>query len=134
MLQELLANDKDTSRRPTEAHMSPSKPQHPHSNGFSSDSSPSRNSNFLPHYRYHGLAETQTQSQLYDEDEAIHEGSQKENIGTAERNKDLGPLPILRPPSPHSSSPKNPPRRITPVDSRLTNKVRLGYCNHQMYG
>jgi hypothetical protein len=134
MLQELLANDKDknANQKPTEVHGSTSKPQATHSNGFSSDSSPSRKS--PPHYRLHGLASTQTQSQLYEKDEAIDEGSQKENIGAEERNKDLGqsnPLPIFRPPSPHAPPPKAAPSKVPHVDSRngflSTNKVRLVY-------
>lgn len=131
MLQELLANenDKDVNWKPTEVHDLASKPQAT-SNGFSSDSSPSRNS--LPHYRLHGLASTQTQSQLYEEDEAIHEGSQKENIGASERSKDLGQSnPIFRPPSPHAPlPPRNVPTKVPHVGSRngflSTNKVRPG--------
>ena len=138
MLQELLANDKnkDANWKPTGIHDSASRPQATHSNEFSFDSSPSRNS--LPRYCLHGLASTQTQSQPYEEDEAIHEGSQKENIGATERNKDLGhsnPSPIFRPPSPHA-----PPRNVSSkgphVDSRSgllsTTKVELVYCSHQM--
>jgi hypothetical protein len=140
MLQEMLANDKDATWQPTEAHDSTFKPQATHSNGFSSDSSPSRNSNSLPRYHFYGLASTQTQSQLHEEDVAIHEGSQKENIGAAERNKDSGQsnsLPIFRPPSPHAPPPRNAPSKTLHVDSRngslSTNKVRLG-CSHQTYG
>jgi hypothetical protein len=133
MLQEMLANDNDATCQPTETHDSAFKP---HSNGFSSDSSPSRNSNSLPQYHFYGLASTQTQSQLHDEDVAIHEGSQKENVGAAERNKDLG-QPVFRPPSPHAASPKKGPSRTLHVDSRngslSTNKVRLS-CGHQTYG
>jgi hypothetical protein len=122
MLQELLANDKDK-----DANWKPTEANDTHSNGFSSDSSPSRNS--LPYYRLHGLASTQTQSQLYEEDEAIHEGSQKENIGAAERNKDLGqsnPLPVFRPPSPHATPSRNAPTKLDNRSGFLsTNKVRL---------
>lgn len=137
MLQELLENDKDTSWKPTEANEPISKAQTTHSNGFSSDSSPSsRNSNFLPHYRFHGLAETQTQSHPYDEDEAMYEGSQKENIGAVERNKDSGQS--FRPPSPHAASPRNAPGKVAHVDNRngflSTNKVRLRYCSRRIYG
>ena len=129
MLQELLANDKDKDAnwKPTEANDTASKPAATHSNGFSSDSSPSRNS--LPHYHLHGLASTQTQSQLYEEDEAILEGSQKENIGAAERNKDLGqsnPLPVFRPPSPHATPSRNAPTKLDNRSGFLsTNKVRV---------
>ena len=130
MLQEVLANDKDSTWQSTEAHDLAFKPQATHSNEFSSDSSPSRNSNPLPHYHFYGLASTQTQSQLHEEDVAIHEGSQKENIGAAERNNDLG-QPIFRPPSP--PSPRNAPSKTLHVDSRngshSKNKVRLG-CSH----
>jgi hypothetical protein len=133
MLQEMLANDKDATWQPTEAHDSAFKP---HSNGFSSDSSPSRNSNSLPQYHFYGLASTQTQTQLHEEDAAIHEGSQKENIGAAECNKDLG-QPIFRLPSPHAASPRNAPSKTLHVDSRndslSTNKVRLS-CSNQKYG
>jgi hypothetical protein len=133
MLQELLANDKDASWKHTEAHESASKP-HPNADSIHS----SRNPSSLPHYHFHGLAATQTQSQPYEEDEAIHEGSQKENIGAAERNKDLSnPLPIFRPPSPHASSTRNAPGKATHVDSRIgflsTNKVRSGYFSHRIY-
>lgn len=130
MLQEMLANDKDATWQPTQTHDSAFKP---HSNGFSSDSS---HSNSLPQYHFYGLASTQTQSQLHDEVVAMHEGSQKENIGAAEGKKDLG-LPIFRPPSPRTASPKNAPSKTLHVDSRngslSTNKVRLN-CNHQTYG
>ena len=133
MLQEMLANDKDATWQPTEAHDSAFKP---HSNGFSTDSSPSRNSNSLPQYHFYGLASTQTQSQLHEEDVAIHEGSQKENIGAAEHSKDLG-QPVFRPPSPHAASPRNAPGKTLHVDSRngslSSNKVRLSYCQ-QAYG
>ena len=137
MLQEMLANDKDATWKPTEAHGSAFKPQATHSNGFPSDSSPSRNSNPSPHYHFYGLASTQTQSQPYQEDEAILEGSQKENIGASERNKDLGQSNPLRPPSPHLPPSRNAPSKTLHVDSRngslSTNKVGLG-CSHQMYG
>lgn len=133
MLQEMLANDKDATWQPTEDHDSAYKPQATHSNGFSSDSSPSRNSNSSPHYHFYGLATTQTQSQLYRDDEAILEGSQKENIGAAECNKDLGQSNALRPPSPHAPSPRNAPSKTLHVDGRngslSTNKVGLG-CGH----
>jgi hypothetical protein len=134
MLQEMLANDKDATWQSTEAHDSAFKPQATHSNGFSADSSPSRNSNSFPRYHFYGLASTQTQSQ----NEAIHEGSQKENIGAAERNKDLGqsnPLPSLRPASPHAPPP-NAPSKTFHVDSRngslSTNKVCLS-SGHQTF-
>ena len=137
MLQEMLANDKDATWQHTEAHDSAFKPQTTRSNGFSSDSSPSRNSNSSPHYHFYGLASTQTQSQLYQEDEAMHEGSQKENIGAAERNKDLGQSNPLRPPSPHLPPSRNAPSKTLHVDSRngflSTNKVDLD-CSHQTYG
>ena len=133
----MLANDEDCSRHPTEPHHDAAfKPQAVHSNGFSSDSSASRNSNSLPHYHFYGLASTQTESQLHEEDVAILEGSQKENIGAAERNKDLG-QPIFRPPSPHADSPRNAPSKTLHVDGRngslLTNEVCLGYTR-QTYG
>lgn len=140
MLQELLANDKDISLESTEAHKCTSKPQVSHSNGYSSDSISSRNSNSLPRYLLHGLVSTETQSQQYEDDEAMYEGSQKENIGAAGRNNDLtlsDPLPVFRPPSPHASSSRNAPNKVTHVNSRnsflSTNRVRPWYCAHRMY-
>ena len=132
MLQEILANDKDATWQPAEAHDSAFKPQATHSNGFSSDASPSQNANSLPQYHFYGLAATQTQSQLHDDDVDMHEGFQKENIGATERNKNLG-----RPPSPHAPPPKNAPSKTLQVDSRngspSTTKVHLD-CSHQTYG
>jgi hypothetical protein len=37
----------------------------------------------MPHYHYHGLATTQTQSQQYDDEGTLNEGSQKENVNSS---------------------------------------------------
>jgi hypothetical protein len=48
--------------------------------------SPSRSSNSLPIYHYHGLATTQTQSPQNDETFESNESSQKENISASRVN------------------------------------------------
>ena len=121
LIQELLEPDTDSSRKPSDARSSALKSQLP-ANEISSDSLPSRNSNSLPQYHFHGLASTQTQSQHYDDEEEPNNGSQKENIGTTSRSsKDSGrslPSPVSRPTSPHASSSKNVHVKAVPSDNR----------------
>ncbi|PPQ93283.1 hypothetical protein CVT25_015281 [Psilocybe cyanescens] len=112
LLQELLDNNSSPIKRPNESRSSAAfKTQVVHANEISSDSLPSsRTSNSLPHYHFHGLASTQTQSQHQGEDEQVNEGSQKENIGASKQIKDPGRAnasPISRPSSPHPSSSRN---------------------------
>ncbi|TFK42505.1 hypothetical protein BDQ12DRAFT_676322 [Crucibulum laeve] len=92
------------------------------SNDISSDSS--RNSNTLPHYHLHGLAETQTQSEDYQEQEVeeLNEGSQKENIGATRPLNELKkrasatPSPSSLSVSPHADHSRNMPTKQPHVD------------------
>ena len=80
LLNDLLQNETDSSRKPSDAHNLNSRSVH--SNEISSDSLPSpRHSNSLPQYHFHGLAATQTQSQHYEQGEEVNEGWPKKNIG-----------------------------------------------------
>lgn len=124
LLQDLLENDSGSSRMT--AHSSAFKPQ-PYE--ISSDSlPPSRTSNPLPQYHFHGLASTQTQSQHYGEEEGVNEGSQKENIGAGKSSKERAdPQPIPRPNSPHPPAASTlPPKGDSRGNSLPRNdKVRI---------
>ncbi|KAH9483918.1 hypothetical protein JR316_0003396 [Psilocybe cubensis] len=112
LLQELLDQKSSPIKRPEEDRNSAAyKTRSAHTNEISSDSiTSSRNSNSLPHYHFHGLASTQTESQQQGEDEQANEGSQKENIGSLKQTKDFehsSPSLATRPGSPYQSSSRN---------------------------
>jgi len=87
LLNDLLQNQTDSSRKQSDARSLKSRSVH--SNEISSDSLPSpRHSDSLPQYHFHGLAATQTQSQHYEQQQEVNEGSQKENIEAQRSGKD----------------------------------------------
>lgn len=129
LLHELLDNDTNSSKRLNDSRDPSLKSRPAYSNDVSSDSSPSRHSNSIPQYHFHGLASTQTQTQHYEEEQGVNEGSQKENFGAL--NKDDGqirPWPSSRSNSPVTSSSRgaqnNGSHGETRVGANSNHKVR----------
>lgn len=105
LLQELLETNSSPIKNPVGKRSSARRTQTPHHNEISSDSLPSsRTSNSLPHYHFHGLASTQTQSQQQEGADVFNEGSQKENIGTSKPSQEQGRVNPPRPSSPPIAS------------------------------
>jgi hypothetical protein len=77
--------------------------------------SPSRCSNSLPIYHYHGLAATQTQSPQNDETFESNESSQKENIWASRVNGD----DISFDPTSAQAPPSEPTIRVPPADQAI---------------
>ncbi len=126
MLNELLENDANSSKKLSDSRDPSLKSRSAYSNDVSSDS---RHSNSVPQYHFHGLASTQTQTQHYEEEQGVNEGSQKENIGAL--NKDDGQVRLR--PSSRSNSPvpsssrdaqNNGSHGETRVGANLYHKVR----------
>jgi hypothetical protein len=87
-------------------------------------SSDSINSHPAPQYHYHGLATTQTQSQLYDDDESNpnDEGFHKENVNSS--REALSPSCGNQVQSAvHVQTPIHPPKSLVDKPNRLPAKV-----------